>query len=408
MTRNFGGARIRLLVMQALALIALIILLGVAQLINHPQDSLIVGLIESILEFAGLGISVTFPTWGLAASMVSGLLLGVLMIALSRKPALIVGLLIGLLVLAVGINFYLWDSGVSSRGTAFGISTDNTFMDAKADWKADELKGYHLFIVSGTGKGSHLEIVGNDAHTLTLEGSYKNGELPTEGQTRYVLVSPSGYKDLSSLVRVELSLLMGLPLAAGLFGLVRQSLKGVGGAALLILLLPLNLGGNTSDNIQYILAFVLTFLIFMELGYAHFRYARYARTMGDSSDFFGVILWFFGILLAVIFFTTFLTAAAISFHDLLGTLLPRRFTITIEYGTIYGQAISVLLFFLLLAMVQSILARKYLAKPVEKHVQEKEEDVQEREFAGSAGSQAIPVEVINAEEGIQVVEAAKP
>ena len=400
------GARFRLLVMQGLALMAMILLIGVAQLINDPNDSLIVDLTQTILKFVGYGIPMAFPDWGLAASLVAGILLGLIMMALSRRPGLMVGLLLALLVLALGANLYTWDGGVTHRGTANGVSTHETFVDAEAEWQPGALRGSHLFIISGTAKGSHLRIAGNTDKVMNLSGAYEDGALPTEGQSQYVVLSNTEYTQMKRFIGVELAILMGLPLAVGLYGVGRSSLQGVGGGALLILLLPLNHAGNSSENIQYILAFVLTFLIYMELGYAHYRYARYAQTMGESADFFGVILWFFGILLTVIFFTTFLTAAAFSFHELLGELLPLRYTSTIEYTTIYGQAISVLLFFLIIAVIQAILASRYLAKPVEKHAQEEEEakEARNREFAeGGASGEAVPVEPV-AVNGVHVVE----
>ena len=404
------GARFRLLVMQGLALMALILMLGVVQLINDPNDSIIVDVSETILGFLGYGIPMSFPDWGLAASLAAGLLLGLIMAALSRKPILIVGLLLGLLVLSVGANLYTWDNGVTHRGTASGVSTADTFVDLEAQWPAGKLAGSHLFIISGPGKGSHLIITSNSDKLMNLSGDYKNGEQPTDGESGYLVLSRGEYDQMERLIGAELALLMGLPLAAGLYGLGRSSLRGLGGGALLILLLPLNLSGNSSENIQYILAFVLTFLIYMELGYAHFRYARYASTMGESSDFFGVILWFFGILLSVIFFTTFLTAAAFSFHDLLGDVLPPRYTSTVEYTTIYGQAISVLLFFCIIAVIQAILASKYLAKPVERHVQEEAEgeeaNLRDREFSerGGGALEAVPVEPVAVANGVQVIE----
>lgn len=404
------GARFRLLVMQGLALMAMVLLLGVTQLINDPDNSIIVDLSQRILKFLGYGLPLAYPQWGMAASILAGIVLGLVMVALSRKPVLIVALLLGLLILAVGANLYLWDGGVTHRGTTSGVSTSNTFVDGKAEWQPDSMRGSHLFITSSTGKGSHLIINDNTDKVMNLSGTYKDGELPTDGQSRYVVLSKTEYDQMKGLIGAELALLMSLPLAAGLYGLGRSSLRGVGGGALLILLLPLNLSGNTSDNIQYILAFVLSFLIYMELGYAHFRYARYAQTMGESSDFFGVILWFFGILLSVIFFTTFLTAAAFSFHELLGDVLPKRYTSTVEFTTIYGQAISVLLFFLIIAVIQAVLASRYLAKPLEKHAQEdgSQKAARDREFSGAGGAaavEAVPVEPVVVANGVQVVEA---
>ena len=79
-------------------------------------------------------------------------------------------------------------------------------------------------------------------------------------------------------------------------------------------------------------------------------------------EFGSVLNWFGMMLLLTLGFTTLLTAAAFGFHDLLGNVLPPRFHNSIEFNTIYGRALSVMVFFALWAIAQTIFSRQFLAR----------------------------------------------
>ena len=87
--------------------------------------------------------------------------------------------------------------------------------------------------------------------------------------------------------------------------------------------------------------------------------------MSYSKEYEDVLVWFLTTLIVTLAFTMILTSLAFLFHDLLGTLLPYSFSNSIEYNTIYGQALSVLVFFMLWAVVQILFSRGYLARQVE-------------------------------------------
>jgi hypothetical protein len=135
--------------------------------------------------------------------------------------------------------------------------------------------------------------------------------------------------------------------------------------AVLVLVQPLNLVGNDVSAIFAILGFIFCFMLYIELAYGHLRYARLARIMNYSGEFGSVLNWFGMMLLLTLGFTTLLTAAAFGFHDLLGNVLPPRFHNSIEFNTIYGRALSVMVFFALWAIAQTIFSRQFLARQVE-------------------------------------------
>lgn len=384
----FGeGVKPRLMAMQLLGLVALIGLLLTSLQLNHPEDSMLVKGVEGLMATAGPGVTVNFPNWAMGVTVGSGLLLGLVMVKLYQRPGLRLMILVVLLAIALAADVVLWQQAVEGRGVANGIHTQETLQDkANTEWFENSEEGKQLFITSGTARGSHLEIIGNDNNTLYLEGEYRKGELPSSGQSNYVILTADGYKLLDQAITVQLAVLLGMVLVAGMLGLLRMSLKGLGLGAVLALLLPLSLSGTSSDNILYILLYVLTFLIYIELGYAHYRYTLYSRTMAASADFYGVIFWFFGILFTVIIFTTLLTAAAFQFHTLLEWVLPLKYTRSIEFNTIYGQALSVLAFFAIIATIQSVLARKYLARAVDQKKLTKEAELE-------AAADVVEVEV---------------
>jgi hypothetical protein len=158
---------------------------------------------------------------------------------------------------------------------------------------------------------------------------------------------------------------LGLPLLAGTFGIWRNSLPTIAIGAVLVLVQPLNLVGNDVSAIFAILGFIFCFMLYIELAYGHLRYARLARIMNYSGEFGSVLNWFGIMLLLTLGFTTLLTVAAFGFHDLLGNVLPPRFHNFIEFNTIYGRALSVMVFFALWAIAQTIFSRQFLARQVE-------------------------------------------
>jgi len=129
--------------------------------------------------------------------------------------------------------------------------------------------------------------------------------------------------------------------------------------------MPLGLSGNTNDQIYPILGFVFSYMLYLELSYGHTRYSRLARVMAYSKEYEDVLVWFLSTLMVTLAFTMILTSLAFLFHDLLGGILPYSFSNSIEYNTIYGQALSVLVFFMLWSVVQILFSRGYLARQVE-------------------------------------------
>ncbi len=136
-------------------------------------------------------------------------------------------------------------------------------------------------------------------------------------------------------------------------------------AAFLVLVMPLGLSGNTNDEIYSILVFVFSFMLFIELSYGHTRYSRLARVMYYSKEYEMVLQWFLVTLVVTLALTTGLTSIAFLFHDFLSGFLPDNFSNSIEFNTIYGQALSVLVFFMIWAVVQTLFSRGYLARQVE-------------------------------------------
>ena len=158
---------------------------------------------------------------------------------------------------------------------------------------------------------------------------------------------------------------IGLPVSTGMVGIWQNKIGNQVISAFLILAMPLGLSGNTNDQIYLILGFVFSYMLYLELSYGHARYSRLARVMAYSKEYEDVLVWFLTTLMVTLAFTMILTSLAFLFHDLLGNLLPYSFSNSVEYNTIYGQALSVLVFFMLWAVVQILFSRGYLARQVE-------------------------------------------
>jgi hypothetical protein len=158
---------------------------------------------------------------------------------------------------------------------------------------------------------------------------------------------------------------LGLPIVVGIVGIWQDSIGNLIMAAFLVLVMPLGLSGNTNDEIYYILGFVFSFMLFIELSYGHTRYSRLARVMYYSKEYEMVLQWFLVTLVVTLALTTGLTSIAFLFHDFLSGLLPDNFSNSIEFNTIYGQALSVLVFFMIWAVAQTLFSRGYLARQVE-------------------------------------------
>ena len=158
---------------------------------------------------------------------------------------------------------------------------------------------------------------------------------------------------------------IGLPVSTGMVGIWQNKVGNQVISAFLILAMPLGLSGNTNDQIYPILGFVFSYMLYIELSYGHARYSRLARVMAYSKEYEDVLVWFLTTLMVTLAFTMILTSLAFLFHDLLGNLLPYSFSNSVEYNTIYGQALSVLVFFMLWAVVQILFSRGYLARQVE-------------------------------------------
>ena len=159
--------------------------------------------------------------------------------------------------------------------------------------------------------------------------------------------------------------IIGLPISTGMVGIWQNKINSQILSAFLVLAMPLGLSGNANDQIYPILGFVFTYMLFLELSYGHTRYSRLARVMSYSKEYEGVLMWFLSTLVVTLAFTIILTSLAFMFHDLLGDLLPYSFSNSIEYNTIYGQALSVLVFFMIWAVAQILFSRGYLARQVE-------------------------------------------
>ena len=158
---------------------------------------------------------------------------------------------------------------------------------------------------------------------------------------------------------------IGLPVSTGMVGIWQNKVGNLVLSAFLILSMPLGLTGNTNEQIYPILGFVFSFILYLELSYGHARYSRLARVMAYSKEYEDVLVWFLTTLMVTVAFTMILTSLAFLFHDLLGSILPYSFSNSIEYNTIYGQALSVLVFFMLWSVIQILFSRGYLARQVE-------------------------------------------
>ena len=158
---------------------------------------------------------------------------------------------------------------------------------------------------------------------------------------------------------------IGLPVSLGITGIWLDRISNQVASAFLIIVMPLGLGGNTNDEIYPILAFVFSYMLYLELSYGHVRYSRLARVMHYSREFETVLQWFLVTLVVTLALTMILTSLAFLFHSFLGDLLPYSFSNSIEYNTIYGQALSILVFFMIWAVVQTLFSRGYLARQVE-------------------------------------------
>ena len=158
---------------------------------------------------------------------------------------------------------------------------------------------------------------------------------------------------------------IGLPVAMGIVGIWDNSIGNQVLSAFLVLVMPLGLSGNTNEQIYPILGFVFSFMLYLELSYGQVRYSRLARIMHYSREYEMVLRWFLRTLIVTLALTIGLTSLAFLFHNFLGEILPYSFSNSIEYNTIYGQALSVLVFFMMWAIVQTLFSRGYLARQVE-------------------------------------------
>ena len=158
---------------------------------------------------------------------------------------------------------------------------------------------------------------------------------------------------------------IGLPVSTGMVGIWQNKISNQMISAFLILSMPLGLTGNTNEQIYPILGFVFSFILYLELSYGHARYSRLARVMAYSKEYEDVLVWFLTTLMVTVAFAMILTSLAFLFHDFLGSILPYSFSNSIEYNTIYGQALSVLVFFMLWSVIQILFSRGYLARQVE-------------------------------------------
>lgn len=158
---------------------------------------------------------------------------------------------------------------------------------------------------------------------------------------------------------------IGLPVSLGITGIWLNKVGNQVVSAFLILVMPLGMLGNTNDQIYQILGFVFSYMLYLELSYGHVRYSRLARVMHYSKEYETVLQWFLSTLVITLALTIILTSMAFLFHTFLGDLLPYSFSNSIEFNTIYGQALSILVFFMIWAVVQTLFSRGYLARQVE-------------------------------------------
>ena len=158
---------------------------------------------------------------------------------------------------------------------------------------------------------------------------------------------------------------IGLPVAMGIVGIWDNSIGNQVFSAFLIMVMPIGLSGNTNEQIYPILGFVFSFMLYLELSYGQVRYSRLARIMHYSREYETVLQWFLRTLIVTLALAIGLTSLAFLFHNFLGEILPYSFSNSIEYNTIYGQALSVLVFFMMWAIVQTLFSRGYLARQVE-------------------------------------------
>lgn len=103
----------------------------------------------------------------------------------------------GLLFTGPLVNAYQDGGALSGTGTIGAVGTDgtvrnwSTVTDGTQLWGADVLQGFLIEITGGTGLGSVVQIVGNDAGTLTTVGTWgQNAQVtPTAGST-YAIRQP--------------------------------------------------------------------------------------------------------------------------------------------------------------------------------------------------------------------------
>ena len=156
---------------------------------------------------------------------------------------------------------------------------------------------------------------------------------------------------------------LGLPLILGIPSVINGNLELLALSAFLVVVVPLGSQGNDISMIKEILFFLFTFLLFIELGYGYERYNRLSKIIPEGSN--SVVIWFVMVLMGTLLITVGMTAAAFFFHEVMAQILPLKFAESIEFNTIYGRAISVLLFFSFWAAGQILLSRSYLAQQVE-------------------------------------------
>ncbi len=181
------------------------------------------------------------------------------------------------------------------------------------------------------------------------------------------VASFSGYDSFPYYITQQLFLWfwIGIPITIGITGIWKNSIGNQVISAFLVIVMPIGLEGNTNDQIYPILGFVFSFILYLELSYGHTRYSRLARVMYFSKEFETVLNWFLTTLILTLALTIALTSVAFLFHDFLGDILPYSFSNSIEFNTIYGQALSILVFFMIWAVLQTLFSRGYLARQVE-------------------------------------------
>ena len=166
-----------------------------------------------------------------------------------------------------------------------------------------------------------------------------------------------------TLHQFALWIFLGLPLMIGIPSVINSNLELLALSAFLVVVIPLGSQGNDTSMIVEILCFISAFLLFIELGYGHERYSRLSKIIPEGSN--SVVNWFVMVLMVTLFIAVGMTTAAYYFHEVMAYILPLKFAESIEFNTIYGRAISVLLFFSFWAAGQILLSRSYLAQQVE-------------------------------------------